>query len=103
MDVVGDDERHDVLAAVGWFAVLVFDKFRQSPRVADVSKHLQTVGLANHGSRTRQEVSTRNVVVDTTDDSTAVAWCEDVFLNTHQNLGLGARLLAVVLAAAGRE
>ena len=95
MDVVGDDERHDVLAAVGWFAVLVFDEFRQSPRVADVSKHLQTVGLANHGSRTRQEVSTRNVVVDTTDDRTAVSRGQDVLLDTHQDLRFSPSLLGL--------
>ena len=95
MDVVGDDERHDILAAVGRFAVLVFDEFREFARVADVSKHLETVCLSNQGSRSRQEVGARDVVVDTTDDRTAVARGQDVFLDTHQNLGFGTSLFGL--------
>ena len=86
VDVVGDDQRDDVLTSVGKFTVGVLHKFGQGSSVADVPQHLQAVSLANHGAGSGQQVGAGDVVVDTTDDRTAVARGQDVFLDTHQNL-----------------
>jgi hypothetical protein len=78
VDVVGDDQRDDVLATIGGFAVGALHEFWQRSGVADVPEHLQAVGLANHGTGSGQQVGAGDVVVDTTDDRTAVARGQDV-------------------------
>ena len=95
MDVVGDDEGHQVLATEASFASVVLDGFRQVATVVDVAEHLKRVALGDEAvlATAGQQVSTGNVVVDAADHSTAVAGRQDVFLHAHEDLGFSTGFL----------
>ena len=87
VDVVRNNQRNQVLSSERIVTIFILDNLWEFTCVGNASAHFHAVGLRYQSARSGKEVCTRNVVVNTTDNRTSVARCEDVFLYTHQNLG----------------
>ena len=93
-EVLGDQRREQLLPRPELSAVLV-GPGRRRGRHLDPGEHVRHLVAVEVGVLVGQEEHPGDVVVEHPDDRSAVARREDVFLDLHQDLRLGAGLLAL--------